>query len=74
MSEWITNAINNRFIQLYDYSEFRNVTNFEEGGFGRIKCADWPCSYRKVAIKELKYYEVLKFVEEVNIFFFFNFD
>lgn len=66
MSEWITNAINNHYIQQYNYSEFRNVDNIEEGGFGRIKCADWPCSDRKVAIKELKFYDVRKFVEEVN--------
>ncbi|RGB31464.1 kinase-like domain-containing protein [Rhizophagus diaphanus] len=67
MSEWITNAINNHYIQQYDYSEFSNVDNIEEGGFGRIKCADWPCSDRKVAIKELKFYDIRKFVEEVKI-------
>ncbi|GET02852.1 kinase-like domain-containing protein [Rhizophagus clarus] len=37
------------------------------GGFGHIKYADWPCSDRKVAIKELKSYDVRKFVEEVKI-------
>ncbi|CAB5371222.1 unnamed protein product [Rhizophagus irregularis] len=67
ITEWLTNAINNHYIQQYDYSEFRNVNNIEEGGFGRIKCADWPCSDRKVAIKELKSYDVGKFVEEVKI-------
>jgi hypothetical protein len=66
MSKWISNAINNQYIQLYEYSEFENITNFAEGGFGYIKYADWPCSDRKVAIKELKSYDVRKFVEEVS--------
>ncbi|RIA84488.1 kinase-like domain-containing protein [Glomus cerebriforme] len=66
-TEWITNAINNQYIQQYEYSEFKNITKFEEGRFAHVKYADWPCSGRKVAIKELKSYDVQKLVEEVKI-------
>ena|SRR5581483_622816 len=72
MSEWITNAITNQHIQQYEYSEFRNVTEIEEGegAFAYVRRADWPCSERKVALKELKRYSVQKFIKEVNDFFF----
>ncbi len=63
---WIENAIKDQHIQLFNYNDFRNKIKCGEGGLGKINCADWQYSDRKVALKELFDYNVQKFVQEVN--------
>ncbi len=67
---WITNAIVNQHIQLFDYIDFIDKTDCKKGGFAEVICANWARSDRKVALKKLERYDVQKFVQEVLFFFF----
>lgn len=71
-TNWIEHAINQNYIQLYPYEDFTNIKyngdGSGEGRFGRVASAEWPISNRKVALKNLKRYDVDKFVSEVNYF------
>lgn len=74
MTEWLNFAVNNRYMSIYPYNEFHNVkyngNSGGEGRFSRVASAEWPCTNRKVALKNLKNFNVDKFVSEVNYFFF----
>src|SRR5690349_15430738 len=67
-NNWINNALENRYIQLYSYSGFYSVNYSEEGTFSLVASGDWPRTGRKVALKKLKNFNANKFVSEVNMF------
>ncbi|CAB4480730.1 uncharacterized protein OCT59_014259 [Rhizophagus irregularis] len=71
MTEWLNFAVNNRYMSIYPYNEFHNVkyngNSGGEGRFSRVASAEWPCTNRKVALKNLKNFNVDKFVSEVQM-------
>jgi len=72
--DWLEKAIVEEHIKYYDYSHFNNIQEISNGSVGNIFRANWKDSDTVLVLKSSYKLTVQEIVNEVNLYYYFNFD